>query len=167
MASKKDKFRKEVKKSLGQEDPSMEGIVGEIAGRRTEKSRRETESTDGPEMLVETDAPSLASPSSEVSAMEEASAPKLEAGQAAGSQDEESESSDENASDAIAKSEEEARTSRVPVEPPGKKESESRRIGASGTENQSREGRSASSERIDPVAEHKKTGARHMARKRD
>lgn len=41
MASKKDKFRKEVKKSLGQqEDPSMEGIVGEIAGRRTEKSRK-------------------------------------------------------------------------------------------------------------------------------
>ncbi len=49
MASKKDKFRKEVKKSLGQEDPSMEGIVGEIAGRRTEKSRKDqaSEATEG------------------------------------------------------------------------------------------------------------------------
>ena len=185
MASKKDKFRKEVKKSLGQEDPSMEGIVGEIAGRRTEKSRKQEEETAtgaGAGEPTESGPPATEAqkekPKREQSApgAQQASAesePKISALGEAGREEDPSPSDAEKPSPDRNNGAVDDATSVGPVfleevetkshKSDGGSEHSRDRGAEKDTENDS----AAGSERIDSTKQSKKTGARSMARKRD
>jgi hypothetical protein len=170
MASKKDKFRKEVKKSLGQEDPSMEGIVGEIAGRRTEKSRKEQ----GPETESSEESrnqPSLSDETSERSS-EETSRPSEKSSAAGEPQSDQEPGGPEFLSEVDAG--DESTTTRDTVDFEKSESSESRISGPSSGRNSnenvdssSKKDRDRASERIDSTGHSKKTGARSMARKRE
>lgn len=150
MASKKDKFRKEVKKTLGQDDdsPSMGGIVGEIAGRRTEKGRSEDADTEqNARSSSESDTPEKAAPVHPGATEEEPVA-------ATDSSDSGDDEEMLNGPGIIISEEE------------SKSESRERNFRSEPADKENRE--KASSERIDPAARRGKTGAtERMARKRD
>lgn len=173
MASKKDKFRKEVKKSLGQDDPSMEGIVGEIAGRRTEKSRKEEDGSQQKKDTSESRAPSKPEAEKPGNSDKEQTADPSDtpSGPEFLAEVDEARASDSSRIDTDSET-----SSENPESENSNKEDPSGRIDKVAGKSGSREKTSAGvrensstgrSERIDSTGHSKKTGARPMARKRE